>query len=140
MKYTRANDVKFLSAPKFEELSGTLAVHQAFDTVPFDIKRMFTVCGKTGVARGGHSHIACYQYLICVTGNITVQYFDGHERHKVLLDDLSQGMLVPPGIWLDVSYETDNAILVVLCDRIYEPEDYIHEKLEFLHYKTKEEI
>ena len=137
MKHTRIGNVSLLSAPKFEENSGALSVHEVFDSVPFEIKRMFTVCGVSGETRGGHAHIACSQYLICVAGAINVTYVDGYASESVLLQDHSKALLVPPGIWLDVFYKMEGSVLVVLCDRIYEPEDYIKIEADFLRYKSE---
>ena len=36
-------------------------------------------------------------------------------------------LLIPPGIWAQQTYTVENSILTVLCDRIYEAEDYIRE-------------
>jgi len=40
-------------------------------------------------------------------------------------------LLIPPGIWAREDYLTDGAVLMVLCDRIYEEGDYIRDYDEF---------
>jgi hypothetical protein len=41
-------------------------------------------------------------------------------------------LLIPPGIWAQQTYTTENSILTVLCDRIYEAQDYIREYADFI--------
>ena len=47
------------------------------------------------------------------------------------------GLYIPSGIWAEQHYKTMNAALTVLCDRSYEPDDYIREYSEFLLYRQK---
>jgi dTDP-4-dehydrorhamnose 3,5-epimerase-like enzyme len=45
------------------------------------------------------------------------------------------GLLIPPGIWSEQLYLTENTVLTVLCDRVYEAEDYIREYSIFLKFR-----
>jgi hypothetical protein len=57
-------------------------------------------------------------------GNLTLHY----------LDNMGDGLLIPPGVWAREEYVTDGAVLMVLCDRKYEADDYIREYREFRNY------
>jgi hypothetical protein len=48
-----------------------------------------------------------------------------------LLENMDAGLLVPPGIWAREEYITDGAVLMVLCDRGYEAEDYLRDYNDF---------
>jgi hypothetical protein len=41
------------------------------------------------------------------------------------------GLLVPPGIWAKEEFLTDGAVLMVVCDRGYEEDDYIRDYEKF---------
>ena len=116
---------------KYEDTNGMLCVYEGGQQVPFDIRRVFTVSAKAGDIRGDHAHKQCTQLLICVSGKIRVRCDDGSAVTEHLLDNMSEGLLVPPGIWAKEKYVTDDAVLMVLCDRGYEAEDYLRDYNDF---------
>ena len=44
-------------------------------------------------------------------------------------------LLVPPTIWHSVIFRETNSVLVVLCDRHFQEEDYIREYPDFLAFR-----
>jgi len=118
---------------KHEGPNGVLCVYEGGQDVPFDIRRVFTVSAGVGETRGDHAHKQCSQLLICVFGKIQVSCDDGAVVTEHLLDNMGAGLLVPPGIWAKEHYLTDGAVLMVLCDRNYEADDYIRDYKEFRH-------
>jgi dTDP-4-dehydrorhamnose 3,5-epimerase-like enzyme len=116
---------------KYRATNGMLCVYEGGQQVPFDIRRVFTVSAKAGDIRGDHAHKQCTQLLICVSGKIRVRCDDGSAVTEHLLDNMSEGLLVPPGIWAKEKYVTDDAVLMVLCDRGYEAEDYLRDYNDF---------
>lgn len=117
--------------PKHADMNGVLCVYESGREVPFDIRRVFTVSARTGDIRGNHAHRKCSQLLVCMAGEIRVACDDGVEVSHHLLNDVESGLLIPPGIWAREDYMTDGAVLMVLCDRIYEADDYIRDYDEF---------
>jgi len=117
--------------PRHEDRNGVLYVYESGRHVPFDIRRIFTVSAMAGDIRGNHAHRQCSQLLVCTTGEIRVVCDDGFELTHHLLDSADCGLLIPPGIWAREDYLTDGAVLMVLCDRIYEEGDYIRDYDEF---------
>jgi len=98
---------------------------------PFDIRRVFTVSAKAGDIRGDHAHKKCSQLLVCVSGRIRVSWDNGSVVSDQLLENMGSGILIPPGIWAKEEYLEDDSVLMVLCDRGYESEDYIRSYPEF---------
>jgi hypothetical protein len=41
------------------------------------------------------------------------------------------GLIIPPGIWAQQTYLTENSVLTVLCDKLYQAADYIRDYEEF---------
>lgn len=116
---------------KFEDPNGVLVVYEGGQQVPFDMRRVFTVSARVGDTRGNHAHKQCTQLLICVSGKIRVSCNDGAVVTQHLLENMDAGLLVPPGIWAREEYITDGAVLMVLCDRGYEAEDYLRDYNDF---------
>jgi len=115
--------------------TGTLVVLEGGETPPFPISRVFFVQGDKGVVRGKHAHKLCSQFLVCPLGEIRVICKDGSKEKEFLLDRPNLGLLVPPGTWAEQHYLSENAILMVFCDRNYEADDYIRDYSEFLKLK-----
>lgn len=116
---------------KYEDTNGMLCVYEGGQQVPFDIRRVFTVSARAGDTRGDHAHKQCTQLLICVSGKIRVSCDNGSAVTVHILDNMGAGLLVPPGIWAREEYITDGAVLMVLCDRGYEAEDYLRDYNDF---------
>ncbi len=120
--------------PKHMDPNGTLCVYECGRHVDFAIQRVFAVFAENGEVRGEHAHKQCTQLLVCVSGKIRVTCDDGATATDYLLDDMSVGLLIPPGIWAKETYVEGNALLMVLCDRAYEADDYIRDYSEYQIY------
>ena len=103
--------------------------------VPFEIARVFFVRAPDGAIRGQHAHRRCAQFLACSSGAVEVLCDDGQRIVKFLLDHPNLGLLVPPGIWSQQMYRGDHAALTVLCDRLYEKDDYIRDYDNFIEFR-----
>lgn len=116
---------------KHEDSSGMLCAYESGQQIPFDVRRVFTVSARAGDVRGNHAHKQCTQLLVCVSGKIRVDCDDGAVITHHLLDNMGMGLLIPPGLWAKEEYLEEGSVLMVLCDRGYEVEDYIRDYSEF---------
>jgi len=120
------------------EPNGTLVVAEAGRQVPFEIVRIFAVTAVgEGECRGHHAHKHLNQLLVCLSGKVEVIMDDGQERRSVMLDHPARALHLPPGIWAEQTYEGPGTVLLVLCDRPYEEQDYIREYDEFIAYRSQ---
>jgi dTDP-4-dehydrorhamnose 3,5-epimerase-like enzyme len=126
--------VAHVNFPLYSESNGQLSVYEVDKGVPFLPSRIFTVSAAKGDVRGDHAHKKCSQLLICVHGEIHVTCDDGGALTEHTLNSINYGLLIPPGVWATEAYLTDGAKLVVLCDRVYESDDYIRSYPEFKKY------
>lgn len=124
-------NVTVIYFPKHLDPNGVLCVYESEQQVPFAIRRIFTVSAMGGDIRGDHAHRLCSQLLVCLSGQIRVVCDDGLAVTHHSLDSMNYGLLVPPGIWAREEYMTDGAVLMVLCDRNYEEDDYIRDYNNF---------
>lgn len=119
---------------EFEDLRGSLtAGEMPGDAVPFTPHRWFLVYDVPGrEVRGEHAHWACHQFLVCVSGRVSVAVDDGTNRAEVLLDSPAIGVYVPPLVWASEYRYEDDAVLLVLASHPYDADDYIREYDAFL--------
>jgi|SaaInlStandDraft_7_1057024.scaffolds.fasta_scaffold180775_1 dTDP-4-dehydrorhamnose 3,5-epimerase-like enzyme len=133
--HTTISSVYLVKLPHHFEENGDLVVMEGLVNVPFAIARVFVVRAPKDAVRGQHAHKACAQFLTCPQGSVLVSCTDGSDSAKFELNHPNIGLYIPPSIWTEQIYETRDAVLTVLCDRVYEPEDYIREYPEFLAYR-----
>ena len=123
----------------FEASNGVLCVYESGKCVPFDVQRVFTIRAKSGQDRGDHAHKRCTQLLVCLAGKVLVCCDNGQSVQEYLLDNMAAALLIPPGVWARQKYLDDDTILMVLCDRWFEAEDYIREYADFKSFLGLEE-
>lgn len=112
--------------PHFRDSRGLLVPIEFSNLVPFAVKRMFWIVDvPAGGTRGGHGHKRCHQFAICTTGRVAIEAFDGRANRTLFLST-GQALHIPPGIITTERFITPNAILSVLCDRAYDPDDYLY--------------
>jgi dTDP-4-dehydrorhamnose 3,5-epimerase-like enzyme len=117
---------------------GVLIAIEGAQNIPFPIRRVFYIYGVTGdISRGAHAHIASNQILICLHGSCEIILDDGMEREAILLDDPAVGILQHKGIWGEMRHFSKDAVLMVLSDTHYDPNDYIHDYAQFIAMKKE---
>ena len=113
-----------------QHLRGTLCVVE-FDGLPFVPKRLFYVIGvPKGETRGGHAHYSNKQFLICVQGQILVTLFDGLDTITIQMSP-GKVVFIDKMIWDTQTFDTVDAVLLVLCSQSYDPRDYVNDMEEF---------
>ena len=122
--------------PMYGAHNGNLTVFEGRSTVPFEIRRVFSVVADRGANRGAHAHRCCTQLLVCLSGRVRLTCFDGVSTERVYLEPGGIGILVPPGVWATQEYMDDASVVIVFCDREFEPDDYVRDYQEFLSMKA----
>ena len=106
--------------------------------VPFEVKRMFYVFGVHDQNdRGKHSHYRTKQLLISIAGSITVRCDDGLgfvSSH--ILDKPWKALYIPEMIWDEQIYASEDSVLLVLSNTLYDTSDYIEDFKEFVEIKN----
>lgn len=101
--------------------------------VPFQIRRVYYLFGtKRGVHRGRHAHRHLNQLAVCVRGSVTFLLDDGTGPTEVMLDDPSQGLVLGRMIWRELYDFSEDCVLMVLADQLYDAADYITDYDAFL--------
>ena len=131
------DSVYLIQLPHYFENKGELVVMEGLVNVPFAIARVFVVRAPENAVRGQHAHKACMQFLTCPRGSVEVVCTDGANSAEFELNHPNIGLYIPSGIWAEQRYKTKDAALTVLCDRVFEPDDYIREYSDFLTYRQE---
>ena len=118
---------------KYTKKSGTLTPFSLKQDVPFKTKRIFLIYGKKNFIRGDHAHHKCKQFLIPIFGKMEVEYENKFQKLKRIINYKDKkGLLLNSKTWCKIKFKTNNAILMVFCDREYEFKDYIENYKNFL--------
>jgi len=128
-------DLQVVELQHHFEANGDLIVMERVDKVPFEIERVFVVRAPIAAIRGQHAHKQCAQFLVCINGSIEVICDDGVHTATFILNRPELGLVLPPSIWSQQTYQTHDSVLTVLCDRPYDAADYIRDYQEFLSYR-----
>lgn len=121
-----------IDLPVRRDARGALAFAEAGKQLPFEARREFHLFElQAGVARGGHAHKACHQFLIAMAGAFTVTTDDGAAVRTWALRSPAQGLHVPPGHWVELTPAADGAVLSVLASHGYDESDYIRDRGQF---------
>ncbi|MBQ0769232.1 MAG: WxcM-like domain-containing protein [Bizionia sp.] len=137
MKKNTIHSVSIIEIPKIidENRRGNLSVIEK-NILPYKIARVYYLYDVPSDAhRGGHSHIACNEFLIPISGSFDVVLKDGESRRTVTLNKPNKGLLIVPGIWRELENFSSGAICLVLASHEYEEADYIRDYNEFLEHK-----
>ncbi len=117
---------------KGDQRGSLIALENNID-VPFNIKRVFYIYDTLdGVVRGTHAHFLTQQLLVCVKGSCKVTLDDGKTKKTFLLDAPNKALLQKPMIWGKMYDFSDDCVLLVLADQLYDEEDYIRDYDKFL--------
>jgi acetyltransferase-like isoleucine patch superfamily enzyme/dTDP-4-dehydrorhamnose 3,5-epimerase-like enzyme len=119
---------------EFSDLRGRLvAGEMPSEGLPFAPKRWFVVYDvPSREVRGEHAHRVCHQFLVCLSGRVTVAVDDSRRRAEVVLDEPSLGIYLPPMTWGSQFRYEPGAVLLVLASHPYDAKDYIREYDSFL--------
>ncbi|QQG28670.1 sugar 3,4-ketoisomerase [Pectobacterium versatile] len=124
--------VKIIQLQTHGDDRGALVALEQGKNIPFEIKRVYYLFKtKEGVRRGFHAHKSLKQIAIAVRGSCRFLLDDGTEKVELLLDNPAQGLLIDSCTWREMYDFTDDCVLMVLADQIYDESDYIREYSKF---------
>jgi dTDP-4-dehydrorhamnose 3,5-epimerase-like enzyme len=112
---------------------GMLVALEQDGNVPFVIRRVYYIFAtRHDVRRGQHAHRHLNQLAVAVRGSVTFLLDDGSGAAEVVLDDPAQGLLLGSMVWRELYDFSDDCVLMVLADHLYDPDDYITSYADFL--------
>ena len=116
-----------------DDLKGSLIAIENNKNIPFAIKRLYYIFGtQENIRRGFHAHKKLTQVIICIHGSCRILLDDGNSQQTLFLDSLHNGLIVYPMIWHEMFDFKNDCILLVLCDDLYDEQDYIRNYQQFI--------
>jgi len=130
--------IKIYKNKTFKKKTGILIPVNFDKKYPIHPKRIFFIYGKRNAIRGDHAHKKCSQFFYCLSGKILIKVDNLKKKYNYILDNVSnKSLLIPAKHWCSVKFLEKKSLVMVICDRYYEYNDYIHSYKEFKKYLTK---
>ncbi|EOU9530755.1 FdtA/QdtA family cupin domain-containing protein [Cronobacter dublinensis] len=121
-------NIQIIPLQKHGDARGSLIALEEQKNVPFSIKRVYYMFDtQQGVRRGFHAHKQLMQLAVAVRGSCKFLLDDGVSQEVISLDDPSQGLLIEKMVWHEMFDYSDDCVLMVLADDLYDESDYIRD-------------
>jgi hypothetical protein len=134
------NNINFniINLPKISDPNGNLTFIEAFNHIPFDIKRVFYMYDIPGGAyRGAHAHKELHQFIVAMSGSFDVELDNGDRKERFHLNRSYFGLYVPPMTWGFLDNFSSGVVCMVLASDKYDETDYIRDYDQFLVERNK---
>jgi len=107
-------------------------------SLPFAVKRMFWITSvPEGKTRGGHAHKTCSEVVFAVSGSFCMHLSDGKNQADFKISSPGEGVVVPAGVWCDLSEFSADCVCVVVASQAYDPKGYINSYEAYLGYRKE---
>lgn len=98
------------------------------ERLPFDVKRVFTIATDDPDAiRGEHAHKTLTEALMVVSGAAIVTVATQGGYLEFPLTEPDELLVVEPGHWITLHGFTSGTVVLVLCDQVYDADDYLRD-------------
>ena len=130
--------IKNFKIKAYSSITGKLIPLVFNKKFPIKPKRIFFVYGKKNKIRGDHAHKKCSQFFIPILGKVILDIKTPKMKKKIVLNQLSKiAVLVPPKYWCSIKFTNKNSILMVVCDKNYDFDDYLESYDDYIKYLRK---
>ena len=127
MKMIRKTKIKV-----YKNSTGKLIPFAFNNKFPIKAKRIFYIFGRKNKTRGEHAHKKCSQFLYPLLGNFDISILTKKQNKKFRISSSKNlGYLIKPKTWLKIKILDKSSVLMVVCDRKYDFNDYIEDINEF---------
>lgn len=111
---------------------GKLIVFEKNNNLSFDLKRTYFIFSKSNIDRGFHAHFNTNQLLVCLKGSVTLFLDDGSNKSSFRLNSSDEAIFIPKMVWHYMADASDDCIMTVMADQLYEESDYIRDYNNFI--------
>tara|TARA_A100001011_G_C14261717_1_gene822737 strand:- start:1424 stop:1819 length:396 start_codon:yes stop_codon:yes gene_type:complete len=112
---------------------GSLIVFENEENLDFVPTRSYILMkNQNNEKRGFHAHKKLNQLIVCLAGSCKIKTIDKNmKENNYFLNSLEKGLKIEPYTWREITSMSKSCIVIVNCDRPYEPDDYIHDFKKF---------
>lgn len=130
---TTVHDCRIIELPRVNDERGNLTFIEGGRHIPFAFERVYYLYDVPGGAsRAGHAHRQLQQFLIAASGSFVVTVDDGEQRRDFFMNRSYYGLLIPPGIWREISDFSSGSVCLSLASHRYDEGDYVRSHKSFL--------
>lgn len=105
--------------------TGTLGVIE-FAALDFNPARVYWISDvPSGAERGHHAHKALTQQICVLAGSVEIEIWEGVSKNTFNMNTESMSLKLRPGLWRVLRNFSENACVLVICDKPYDESDYI---------------
>jgi len=123
---------ELIQYPVLTEPTGNLGVVELGKEFNFNIKRAFFLRNvQSDQIRGKHSHKELKQLIVCLSGSYSIALDNGEMVETLQMDETNQCLFLDGKVWREMSEFSDNAVMLVLCDREYRYDEVIRDYSQF---------
>ncbi len=130
----KISEIELIDLKVFSRETSQLSSVEFEEEIPWPIQRVFFIAGPEEIERGNHAHKECIQAIICLIGEVDIYCSDGESEKRFHLGNLSQLLIVPPGIWVKLKFNPGSSVSVLASHKYLET-DYIRSWEEFQKYR-----
>lgn len=117
--------------PLLSDSSGELGVVELGKDFDFDVKRVFFLRKvHSEQVRGKHSHVDLKQFIVCLNGSYTISLDNGTCKDYVRMNSENKCLYIDGRVWREMYDFSNDAVMIVLCDREYRFDTVIRDRLE----------
>lgn len=125
-------DIKIIPLQTHGDERGHLVSLEETKNIPFQIKRVYYMYDtKPDTRRGYHAHLKLKQLVVAVKGSCRFVLDNAKERVEIVLDNPAQGLIIESLVWREMYDFSEDCVLMVLADSLYDESDYIRNYDEF---------
>ncbi len=100
---------------------------------PFKVQRIFYIFDTKGdIVRGCHANRESQFLMFCAKGSCRVQVDNGRTKSEVALTSPNVALYLDKMVWKEMQCFSNDAILVVLTNTLYDEKEYVRDYEEFL--------
>ena len=127
------HNARVIDLPRIPDPRGNLTFLESEVQVPFQIQRVFYLYDVPGgETRAGHAHHSLQEFFIAASGSFDVVINDGKHSATHSLRRSYTGLYVPGMLWRELVNFSSGSVCLVLCDQLYDPDDYIRDYDDYL--------
>ena len=124
---------KLINIANIQDETGSIHIAEFGKDFNFKAERFFYLSqiGK-GEIRGDHAHLELNQFITCVAGGFDIELDDGKNKEIINMSNNGQSLFVDGLVWRTMTNFSSDAVMLVLCDKVYAQDIVIRNYDKFL--------
>lgn len=129
----KVSNCRLIVSEGHRDNNGELFVFENLKTVPFEIKRVYSIKNVLcNTIRGKHAHSLLKQLIICLSGSCKFLLDDGKNKEIITLNTPKMGLFIGTYVWREMFDFSKDCVLMVLASEFYDANEYIRNYEDFL--------